>query len=369
LRHVEVWASTGSDVNNAGLIAQLAAPTTYFLHGGLPNNTTYFYWLRSVDNAGNQSGYVSAGSATTSFIDVPDFTTEVTDIFNEAGLYAVPPYPSLNDAPRGDATGQLMFNRKDGKLYEWDGDSWNQLIPDVQDLIGELPDTVTIADDFITTPMLKADSVIADKILGGTITGDKIVANTITGGLLAASGIITDKLQVNAGVITEAAIEDLAVTTGKIKDLAVQTLKIQDNAVTIPTGSSGNPNVDAGGSYVNCGSVQISWSGGITNQPKALIISGFTGVNGTNLAGVSQPATTMQIRFVVQYAGGAGGSQVTGTVGQSFAGGFGGSVATTGFIDMSTGRASPAIITIQARSVSGTRAITAFGLSVFGAKK
>ena len=367
LRHVEVWAATNADVANAGLIAQLAAPTTYFLHGGLPNDQTYYYWLRSVDNAGNQSAYAYGGAATTTFIDVPDFTQEVTDIFDEAGLYAVPPYPTVNDAVAGTVIGQLAFIRAEGKLYEWDGDSWEQLIPDVQDLIGELPDTVTIADEFITTPMLKAGSVIATKIQGGTITGDKIFANTITGGLLAASGIITDKLQVNAGVITEAAIEDLAVTQAKIKDLAVDTLKINDFAVTVPTGTSGGVSVNAGTDWVNLTSVQISWTGGFSYQPRGLIISGYAGVLGTSLNGTEAPADTVSIRFIVQF--GAGGSSIAGSVGQSFQTGFGGSIASTGFVDMSTGRASPAVITIQARSNNSVRGVTVAGLSVIGAKK
>jgi hypothetical protein len=367
LRHVEVWASTSSNVANAGLIAQLAAPTTYFFHGGLPNEQTYFYWLRSVDNAGNQSAYVSAGSATTQFIDVPDFTDSVTEIFDEAGLYAVPPYPKLTDAVAGTEIGQLAFIREDGKLYEWDGNSWNQLIPDVQDLIGELPDTVTIADDFITTPMLKADSVIADKILGGTITGDKIFANTITGGLLSASGIITDKLQVNAGVITEAAIEDLAVTGAKIKNLAVDTLKIKDFAVTVPTGASGAVSVDAGAGWQSLQSVQISWTGGFNYQPRGLIISGYAGFLGTNLAGTPAAADTVSVRFLIGF--GAGGSSSAGAVGNSFPTGFGGSVATTGFVDMSVARASPVTITIQAKSSSSVRGVTNAGLSAIGAKR
>jgi hypothetical protein len=367
LAYVEVWSGKSIAVGNAGLIAQIAAPTTYFLHSNLPNDDTYFYWLKSVNKAGLKSAYRYCGNSTTQTIDVPDLNTSVTDIFDEAGLYAVPPYPTLNDAVAGTEIGQLAFIREDGKLYEWDGDSWVQLIPDVQDLIGELPDTVTIADDFITTPMLAAESITAAEILGGTITGDKIFANTITGGLLATSGIITSAAQINEAVITTAAIKDLNVTEGKIQNLAVDTLKIKDFAVTVPTGASGAVSKNAGSNWVSLQTVQISWSGGFNFQPRGLILSGYVGFLGTNLAGVSATADTVAIRFLVQF--GAGGAAAAGQVGNSFASGFGGSVATTGFVDMSTSRASPATVTIQARSQNSVRGVTVAGVSAFGAKK
>jgi hypothetical protein len=367
LAYVEVWSGKSIAVGNAGLIAQIAAPTTYFLHSNLPNDDTYFYWLKSVNKAGLKSAYRYCGNSTTQTIDVPDLNASVTEIFDEAGLYAVPPYPTLNDAVAGTEIGQLAFIREDGKLYEWDGDSWVQLIPDVQDLIGELPDTVTIADDFITTPMLAANSVTATEILGGTITGDKIFANTITGGLLATSGIITSAAQIDEAVITTAAIKDLNVTEGKIQNLAVDTLKIKDFAVTVPTGASGAVSKNAGSNWVSLQTVQISWSGGFKFQPRGLILSGYVGFLGTNLAGVSATADTVAIRFLVQF--GAGGAAAAGQVGNSFASGFGGSVATTGFVDMSSSRASPATVTIQARSQNSVRGVTVAGLSAFGAKK
>lgn len=367
LRHVEVWASRTNNVGAGGLVSQSAFPTTNFLHAGLGNAEGYYYFLRSVDNVGNVSGYVSAGYAETQFIDVPDFTKEVTDIFDEAGLYGIPPYNSLQDAPAGEFIGQLIFDRQTGKLYEWDGDSWVAVVPDINDLVGEIPDTVTIGDDFITSPMIAADAVIGRNILGETITGDKIFANTITGGLLATSGIITSAAQIENAVIEAAAIKDLAVTTAKISDLTVSTLKIADGAVTIPTGTSRNPNVNLGTAFTDLASVSVSWKGGAKNRPRALIVNGNIGVLGSTLNGSESPASTVGINFKVTY----GGGNVTGAggAGQSFAQGFGGSVAATGFLSVASGAQSPITVTVQGRNVTGTRGCTAVGVSVIGAKK
>jgi hypothetical protein len=96
----------------------------------------------------------------------------------------------------GDFTGQKVFNRTDGKLYQWTGSAWELVIAE--------PDTF--------------------------IASDKIIANTITGGLLATSGIITQSAQIN----------DLVVARAKIQDAAISTAKIGANMVTFPQLAEGS---------------------------------------------------------------------------------------------------------------------------------
>lgn len=226
--HVEIRSKSPDDANYE-LLTSVPAPANTYVHTGLLPAERRFYTLRSVDYSGNRSAAVYAGSDVTTFIDDDSFSQGVKDLFTEAELYAIQPYPTLSDAPAdGEEPGKLIWIRDEGKLYEWfiqeNGVGiWRKVVPSAADIVGKITNT-QIADNAIKTPQLSANAVTANNILGGTITGDKIFANTITGGLLATTGIITDSGQINNAVITNA----------KIENAAVSTFKIGDNAVTIP---------------------------------------------------------------------------------------------------------------------------------------
>jgi hypothetical protein len=185
-------------------------------------NVTKFYFLKAVDYSGNASAFTAGVSGTTTYLDDEAFANGIYSLFTEQGLYAIEDVTSL--PPSGDFVGQKVFNRTDGKLYDWTGTAWEASVSDASVGPGSITAT-EIADGAISTPKLAANAVVADKIAGNTITGNKIVANTITGGLLATSGIITNSAQINNAVITNA----------KIQNAAVDTLKIAGNAVTVPT--------------------------------------------------------------------------------------------------------------------------------------
>jgi hypothetical protein len=243
--------------------------------------------VRFGDFSGNTSGYTSGVSATTTFLDDPDFENGIRSLFEEQGLY---PIEDVDTLPASGILNRKVFNRADGKLYEWNGSSWVLVVAAVEapDIDGQLTDSqiadleaakltgqiteTQISDDSISTPKLQAGSVstakitanavtageiaagtitsneiaagtitsneiatgtiTASEISGNTITGDKIVANTITGGLLATSGIITNSAQINNGLITNAKIDDAAITNAKIDDAAITNSKIDDAAIT-----------------------------------------------------------------------------------------------------------------------------------------
>jgi len=214
LNYVEVWENDTDNSGGASLVG--TSGSSEFIRPNLDVNVTKFYFLRAVDYSGNTSDFTAGVSATTTFLDDPDFANGIYSLFTEQGLYAIEDVTSL--PPSGDFVGQKVFNRTDGKLYQWTGSAWEALVADVPD--GSITET-KIANDAITTPKLAANAVTASEILGGTITGDKITANTITGGLLATSGIITNSAQITDAVVTNAKIDNLAVTTIKVADRAI----------------------------------------------------------------------------------------------------------------------------------------------------
>lgn len=232
LNFVEVYENTTNRTAGATLAGISAGDS--FVRANLGLNQTRWYFLRAVDYSGNKSGFTAGVSATTTYLDDDAFADGIYSLFTEQGLYAIEDVTSL--PPAGDFTGQKVFNRTDGKLYQWTGSAWKLVIADVA--VGSITET-KIANDAITTPKLAAGAVTATEIAGNTITGDKIVANTITGGLLATSGIITNSAQINNSVITNAKIENAAITT----------LKIGTNQVTVPVNSESNIQSYGNGSY------------------------------------------------------------------------------------------------------------------------
>jgi hypothetical protein len=187
LNYVEVWENTSNTTSGATLVGESSG--NQFVRTNLGIDETRFYFLRSVDFSGNTSGYTSGVSATTTFLDDPDFENGIRSLFEDQGLY---PIEDVDTLPASGILNRKVFNRADGKLYEWNGSSWVLVIASAEtdDLIGQITET-QITDNAISTPKLQAGAVTATNIAGSTITGDKIVANTITGGLLATSGIIT----------------------------------------------------------------------------------------------------------------------------------------------------------------------------------
>lgn len=183
--YVEIWENTSNTTTGATKVGASAGDE--FVRTNLGVSQTKWYFLKSVDYSGNESGFTSGVSGTTTFITDSDFENGVYSLFTDAGLYAIRDVTSLPAS--SSFTGEKVFNRTDNKLYQWAGSAWELVVAE--------PDTF--------------------------IASDKIVANTITGGLLATSGIITSSAQ----------IDDALITNAKIDNLAVSTIKIQDQSVSV----------------------------------------------------------------------------------------------------------------------------------------
>jgi hypothetical protein len=244
LNFVEVWENTSNSSSGATKVG--ISGGSEFVRSDLGIQETRYYFLKSVDYSGNASAFTTGVSATTTFIDDDDFANGVYSLFTEQGLYAIEDVTSLPAS--GDFVGQKLFNRTDGKLYQWTGSVWEPVVGGAEsfgDLQGSIAqsqipngiiDTAQIADDAIIAGKISANavganaiaanSIYGDAIQGGVITGDKIIANTITGGLLATSGIITNSAQITDGLITNAKIANASITTAKIQDASVTSAKI-----------------------------------------------------------------------------------------------------------------------------------------------
>lgn len=289
LKTIDVYRNT---VNNSASAIKIATTTSSaFTDTGLGISETFYYWVKAVDFSGNVSAFSSVATATSSFIDDEDFENGIYSLFTEQGLYAIRDVTSLPVS--GAFVGEKIYNRTNGKLYQWTGTAWSAITAEVDSIdFSEITGQVTnaqiagvaavkitgqiintqITDLAVSTAKLAANSVIAgkiatgaieadkiaagavtsgkiaalaitaDKIAANTITGDRIAANTITGGLIAASGIITNSAQINDGLITNAKIANLAVDNAKIANAAITSAKIGDAQIT--SAKIGNAEVD-----------------------------------------------------------------------------------------------------------------------------
>jgi len=232
LNFVEIYENSSNTSAGASLVGTSSGSS--FTRTNLGLDQTKYYFLKSVDFSGNKSAFTSGVSATTTYLDDPDFENGIRQIFIDAGLDVIEPVSSLPAS--GDFTGQQVFLTSDNKLYHWNGTSWAAIVADggvsnFNELQGsiaasQIPSGVIseakLASNSVTSAKISANAIGANAIAAGVITGDKITANTITGGLLATSGIITSAAQISNGIITNAKIANAAITNAKISDLSAE---------------------------------------------------------------------------------------------------------------------------------------------------
>ena len=266
--YVEVFENSTNNVGSATKVGQTSGDN--FVRPNLGISDTKWYFVRSVDYSGNTSAFSSGVSATTTFIDDPDFENGIYSLFTEQDLYAIKDVTSLPAS--GAFTGEKVFNRTDGKLYQWTGTVWEQVVggaEDFSDLEGSIAgaqipdgliDTLKLADDAvstaklansavttdilaasavtetkissnaITTPKIAAGAVTASEIAAGSITSNEIAANTIAAGNIAAGAITADEIATNA--ITSAKITAGAIIGDKIAASTITGDKIGANQIT-----------------------------------------------------------------------------------------------------------------------------------------
>lgn len=169
---VNVYASQTNDSETATLITSIRGDN--FTHGGIGIDETWYYWLSAEDRTGNESGLTGGVSATTRAVDTVDLSTAVSDSITIAQQYGINPVDTIVGLT-GDQDDQMVFNRADNSIYRWDetASAWtNTLYTDV-------------ADGYITTNMLGANSVVASKISVTDLSAISADVGTITAGTLS----------------------------------------------------------------------------------------------------------------------------------------------------------------------------------------
>lgn len=320
-KHVEIHAS--ATLNGTYALIGVSSGDE-FVHPINGFGITQYYKVRAFDFTGNASGFTSAVSATTEFVDSDAFTDEVTNLFSNANVKQVEIFSSLPLS--GEYVGQVIFLTADNKLYRWTGAAWINSVPaadidgtltndqiasiDAAKLTSQITTTQIannaistakiaagaidagkiaagavvadkIAANAITSAKIAAGTIVASDIAGNTITGNKITANTITGGLLATAGIITSTAQINDGLITNAKIGNAAITTAKISDLQVSTVKIAGNAVTVPDFGQDAGSYNTGTGWTQLVGLNITVSN-VGSSSRILIIGAISVSGGTN---------------------------------------------------------------------------------------
>ena len=79
---VQVYAHTSNNSGSAGIIGTIKG--TEFVHAGLSEEVTRYYWVKSVDTSGNVSGFSAVASATT-LADPQDGATGATGAAGDTG--------------------------------------------------------------------------------------------------------------------------------------------------------------------------------------------------------------------------------------------------------------------------------------------
>ena len=205
--YTEVWSSATNDVTTATLVYRGKAEV--FAHTVTRGSTNY-YWLRSINMWGVQSGYDvgnTAGHSVTTNVQIsgPDLTANSVTA-NEIAANAIT--------------------------------------------------ADELAAGAVVAGKIAAGTIVANDIAANTITGAKIAADTITAANIAAGAITASEVGANLIVTSNANIGSAVVQTANIVDLNVTTLKIANQAVTVSAGMQSNAVV---AHYSNVGENYSHW--------------------------------------------------------------------------------------------------------------
>jgi hypothetical protein len=238
LKHVEVWENDTNTTSGASLAG--ISGGSEFIRSNLNVDQTKYYFLKSVDFSANKSAFTSGVSATTTFLDDPDFENGVYSLFTEQGLYAIEDVTSLPAS--GSFVGEKVFNRTDGKLYQWTGSAWEAVVggaEDFSDLTGSIADaqipdglidTLKLANDAVTNAKIAVSAVQGDVIAAGAITETKVGSNAITTAKIAANAVTASEIA--AGSITSSEIAADTIAASNIAAGAITSDEIAANAIT-----------------------------------------------------------------------------------------------------------------------------------------
>ena len=189
--------------------------TIFGTQDGLTAGTTYYFWVRSVNQSDVHSAFV--GSASGNFTNV------------SAGEIVDGAITTVKLAADAVTNAKIAVNAIQGDVIAAGAI--------VEAKLGV--DAVTnakIADNAVNTAQIVADAISTAKIATGAITATELGTDAVTNAKLADNAVQTAQLADNA--ITSTKITDNAITSGKIVANAITTAKINAGAVVANSISS-----------------------------------------------------------------------------------------------------------------------------------
>ena len=262
LSHVEIWESENPPSSLGSAVKVGETRSNNFVRANLDVHDFKTYWIRAIDTSGNVGNYVGPVDANTTFLDDPDFENGIYSLFTEQGLYAI---EDVNGLPAtGAFDGEKVYNRTDGKMYTWNGTSWDSLVPDIDsipaaNITGKLqsnqialdaitedliaPDAVGAAQlasgavgpanlqvNSVSEQALTIDAVRSDNIIAGAVIAGKIAVDAVTSNTIAAGAVVAGKI--GADAITANEIASNSITANEIAANAITASELAANSVT-----------------------------------------------------------------------------------------------------------------------------------------
>ncbi|MGI4850320.1 MAG: phage tail protein, partial [Janthinobacterium lividum] len=211
--HIELWENNSASL--AGAYRIYTGLNSSYIRQNLEPSTTWYYWIRSVSASQTNGDFLGPINATTSYIVSTDLAADIANTAKYAqGLLNSIGQPtdvtSLPD-PTGYATGSVVYNEGDGKLYKKlvDGGPWVDLIPVVGEDNGQLAPgqmgeiaasqiqgTLTAAQIASLTAAQLTGQITSTQITDGAISTPKLAAGSVTTAALAASSVTAETLAV-----------------------------------------------------------------------------------------------------------------------------------------------------------------------------
>jgi len=236
---VEIYASDsgpGFVVDRGTLLSR--SPGTQFEFPELASGVTFYFKVRSYDNAGAVSEFADTVSAVSGFVtgsQIEGGSLDITKFADDINpVQVVQALPDLDVTPDY-SIGDVIVNAGESpaRLYvlvDTTGDpntDW-KLAVDAAGIDGQINET-QIEDNAISTPKLAANAVQANNIAANAVEAGKIAVDAVTAGTIAAGAVNTDELAANS------------ISTEKIKVGAVvgdQIVLNADTSVDVDAGSA-----------------------------------------------------------------------------------------------------------------------------------
>jgi|11BtaG_2_1085332.scaffolds.fasta_scaffold03731_2 hypothetical protein len=226
LKEIQVYANTSNTSSGATLIGTISG--TEFVHGGLAQNTTRYYFLKSVDFTGNVSGFSAGTGAVTTEADPQNGATGDTG----ARYVTVRYYAEASSAP---STSGLAS----GATYTWSSGTATATV-------GSWTTSTPTVDAAGSNNYYYSDVVFIDSTGEATSNTGSTASSPVQ--LFNFNGLVTFTNTSGTTTLNDALIDSSTVIDGgNITTGTINANRINIDNVTLDTDGSGNLIIASGG--------------------------------------------------------------------------------------------------------------------------